>query len=201
MLTAFVPSAPTADTHSLLIPAIPDLVWGSLAFIVVLVVVIRKFLPRMNAMFDARADAIEGGLKRAEEAQAGAQQALENYNAQLAEARAEASRIRDAAREDAKKIRTELVEQATADAAPELVEQATADAARIVANAQTQIEAERTGAMLSLRAEVGTLALDLASGVIGEALNDDKRATAYVDRFLADMELVQSAEAKAKAGR
>ncbi len=189
MLTAFVPSAPTADTHSLLIPAIPDLVWGSLAFIVVLVVVIRKFLPRMNAMFDARADAIEGGLKRAEEAQAGAQQALENYNAQLAEARAEASRIRDAAREDAKKIRTELVEQATADAA------------RIVANAQTQIEAERTGAMLSLRAEVGTLALDLASGVIGEALNDDKRATAYVDRFLADMELVQSAEAKAKAGR
>lgn len=55
--------------------------------------------------------------------------------------------------------------------------------------------------MLSLRAEVGTLALDLASGVIGEALNDDKRATAYVDRFLADMELVQSAEAKAKAGR
>lgn len=108
MLTAFVPSAPTADTHSLLIPAIPDLVWGSLAFIVVLVVVIRKFLPRMNAMFDARADAIEGGLKRAEEAQAGAQQALENYNAQLAEARAEASRIRDAAREDAKKIRTEL---------------------------------------------------------------------------------------------
>lgn len=192
MLTAFVPSAIKAD-NSLLIPAIPDLVWGSLAFIAVLVVVIWKFVPRMNALFDARADAIEGGLKRAEEAQAGAQQALENYTAQLAEARAEASRIRDAAREDAKKIRAELVEQATADAA------------RIVANAQTQIEAERTGALVSLRAEVGTLALDLASGVIGEALDDDKRAIAYVDRFLADMELVQSAQSpsaasKAKAG-
>ena len=185
MLTAFVPSARTADTHSLLIPEIPDLVWGTLAFVVVLFVVIRFFVPRMTAMFDARADAIEGGLKRAEEAQAGAQQALENYNAQLAEARAEASRIRDAAREDAKKIRAELVEQAQADAN------------RIVANAQTQIEAERTGALVSLRAEVGTLALDLASGVIGEALDDDARATAYVDRFLADMALVQSAEAKA----
>ena len=189
MLTAFVPSARTADTHSLLIPEIPDLVWGTLAFVIILVIVIRVFVPRMTAMFDARADAIEGGLKRAEEAQAGAQQALENYNAQLAEARAEASRIRDAAREDAKKIRAELVEQAQADAN------------RIVANAQTQIEAERTGALVSLRAEVGTLALDLASGVIGEALDDDKRATAYVDRFLADMELVQSAEAKAKAGK
>jgi F-type H+-transporting ATPase subunit b len=191
MLSAFVPFARTADTHSLLIPEIPDLVWGSLGFIIILVIVVRVFVPRMTAMLDARADAIEGGLKRAEEAQAGAQQALENYNAQLAEARAEASRIRDAAREDAKKIRAELVEQAQTDAN------------RIVANAQTQIEAERTGALVSLRAEVGTLALDLASGVIGEALDDDARATAYVDRFLADMELVQSAEsnAKAKAGK
>ncbi|MBW4033618.1 MAG: F0F1 ATP synthase subunit B [Acidobacteria bacterium] len=189
MLSAFVPSAVTASTPSLLIPAVPDLVWGSLAFILVLVFVIWKFLPRMNAMLDARSDAIEGGLKRAEEAQAGAQQALENYNSQLAEARAEAARIREEAREDAKKIRAELVEQATADAA------------RIVANAQMQIEAERTSALISLRSEVGTLALDLASGVIGEAFDDDKRASAYVDRFLADMEMVQSAEAKAKANR
>ena len=69
------------------------------------------------------------------------------------------------------------------------------------ANAQTQIEAERTSALVSLRAEVGTLALDLATGVIGEALDDDARAAAYVDRFLADMELVQSADAKAKAAK
>jgi F-type H+-transporting ATPase subunit b len=193
MLIAFVPTPITATTHSLLIPELPDLIWGTLGFVIILVIVVRLFVPRMTAMFDARADAIEGGLKRAEEAQAGAQQALENYNAQLAEARAEASRIRDAAREDAKKIRAELVEAAQADAN------------RIVANAQTQIEAERTSALVSLRAEVGTLALDLASGVIGEALDDDARAAAYVDRFLADMELVQSAAAqasgaKAKAG-
>ena len=188
MLSAFVPFVHTADP-SLLIPSLPDLLWGSLAFIVVLVAFIWKIVPRMNAALDARTNAIEGGLKRAEEAQAGAQQALENYNAQLAEARAEAARIRDAAREDAKKIRAELVEAAQADAN------------RIVANAQTQIEAERTSALVSLRAEVGTLAIDLASGVIGEALDDDKRATAYVDRFLADMALVQSAELKAKADR
>jgi F-type H+-transporting ATPase subunit b len=45
------------------------------------------------------------------------------------------------------------------------------------------------------------LALDLAAGVIGEALDDDKRATAYVDRFLADLEIVQSADATAKASK
>lgn len=189
MLTAFIRTAETAESHSLLIPELPDLIYGTLAFVIILVIVIRVFVPRMTAMFDARADAIEGGLKRAEEAQAGAQQALESYNAQLAEARAEAARLRDQAREDAKKIRAELVEQAQADAA------------RIVANAQTQIEAERTSALVSLRTEVGSLALDLASGVIGEALDDDKRATAYVDRFLADLEIVQKAETAAKASK
>lgn len=171
---------------SILIPSIPDLVWGTIAFVIVLIVVWKLVLPNVLRGLDARAEAIEGGLKKAEEAQAGAQQALEQYNAQLAEARAEAGRIRDQAREDAKKIRAELVEQAQSDAA------------RIVANAQTQIEAERSSALTSLRTEVGSLALGLASSVIGESLTDDKRSAAIVDRFLADLETVDAAAATAR---
>ena len=79
----------------------------------------------------------------------------------------------------------------------ELKEQASAEAARIAANAQVQIEVERQAALISLRAEVGALALDLASTVIGEALNDDKKSVAIVDRFLADLD----ADTKAKAGK
>ena len=79
----------------------------------------------------------------------------------------------------------------------ELKEQASAEAARITANAQVQIEAERSAALVSLRAEVGALALDLASRVIGEALAKDATSTAIVDRFLADLE----ADEKAKAGK
>ena len=75
--------------------------------------------------------------------------------------------------------------------------QASAEAARIAANAQVQIEVERQAALLSLRAEVGALALDLASKVIGEALSDDKKSVAIVDRFLADLD----ADTKAKAGQ
>ena len=178
--------AETEETPSLLLPELPDLVWGSLAFLVVLVVIVWKILPRFNAALDARADAIEGGLKRAEEAQAGAQEALEQYNAQLAEARTAAAGIREQAREDAKRIRAELVEAAQAEAA------------RVLANAQAQLEAERLSALASLRAEVGTLAIDLASGVIGESLND-KRSNDIVDRFLADLEASEAAAAKAKA--
>jgi F-type H+-transporting ATPase subunit b len=184
MRDAFVRAADSEP--SLLIPSLPDLIWGTLAFAVILVFVIWKVVPRMNAALDARRDAIEGGLKKAEEAQAGAAEALEKYNAQLAEARAEAARIREQAREDAKKIRAELIEQAQTDAD------------RVKANAQATIEAERSAALSSLRTEVGSLALGLASTVVGESLTDDKRSAGIVDRFLADLETADAAAAQAR---
>lgn len=183
MLNAFA-ALPTKEPPSLLLPQLPDLVWGSIAFVIILLFFIWKVVPRLNAALDARSDAIEGGLKRAEEAQAGAQEALEQYNTQLAEARAAAAGIRDQAREDAKRIRAELVEQAQAEAA------------RVLASAQAQIEAERQSALVSLRSEVGAIAIELASGVIGESL-EGKRSTDIVDRFLADLEASEKAKAKA----
>jgi len=185
MHLAFAAAEGGQGEHSILLPELPDLIWGTVAFLAVLAVVVWKVLPRLNAALDARRDAIEGGIKRAEDAQAEANAARDKYAAQLAEARGEAGRIRDEAREDAKRIRAELVEQAQAEAA------------RIVANAQTQIEAERAAALVSLRGEVGSLAIDLASGVVGESLGDDKKASALVDRFLADLEGTK----KAKAGK
>ncbi len=187
MLSAFaaVAAVPAQEEPNLLLPAPADLIYGTLAFVIVFTLFAWKVLPRLIAGLDARRDAIEGGLKRAEEAQAGAQEALESYNAQLAEARAEAAQIREQARVEGAAILAELKEQASAEAA------------RIAANAQVQIEVERQAAFASLRAEVGVLALDLASTVIGEALNDDKKSVAIVDRFLADLD----ADTKAKAGK
>ena len=183
MLRAYL-DVRTADVNPL-IPAEYDLIWSTVIFVALLIVVAVFVVPRLNTALDARAEAIEGGLKKAEEAQAAASAARDEYNAQLAEARAEAARIRDQARTDGAAILAELKEQAQAEAN------------RITANAQVQIEAERAAALVSLRAEVGTLALDLASGVIGVSLSDDKKASALVDRFLADLE----ADEKAKAGK
>jgi F-type H+-transporting ATPase subunit b len=174
-----------ASGESPVLPSVPDLVWGTLAFVIVLVFFIWKVVPGLNKALDARRDAIDGGIKRAEEAQAEANAALERYTAQLAEARGEAGRIRDDARSEGAAILAELRTQATAESE------------RITANAQAQIESERTAALASLRTEVGTLALDLASTVVGDVLTDDKRAGAIVDRFLADIQ----AEENAKAGK
>ncbi|TXK17267.1 F0F1 ATP synthase subunit B [Homoserinibacter sp. GY 40078] len=174
----------TEDVNPL-IPAPYDILWSAVIFVALLIVVAVYVVPRLNKALDARSAAIEGGLKKAEEAQAAAAAARDEYNAQLAEARAEAARIREQARSDGQAILAELKEQAQIEAA------------RVTASAQAQIEAERAAALVSLRAEVGSLALDLASGVIGETLSDDKKAKSLVDRFLADLE----ADEKAKAGK
>ena len=81
----------------------------------------------------------------------------------------------------------------------ELKEQAAAEAARLTANAKSQIEAERQAALISLRAEVGTLAIDLASSVVGASLQNDKVASSVVDQFLADLE-ASDKSSKANAG-
>jgi F-type H+-transporting ATPase subunit b len=166
-----------------LLPHTADLVWGALCFAVLLVFFWVKVLPAVKKTLDARAEVIEGGIKKAENAQAEAAAALDEYNNQLAEARAEAGRIREQARLDGTKILNELKEQASAEAA------------RITASALTQIEAERQSALVSLRSEVGSLAIDLASGVIGESLSDDAKASAIVDRFLSELEASEKAQA------
>ncbi|WP_167047904.1 F0F1 ATP synthase subunit B [Salinibacterium sp. ZJ454] len=175
--------AAAEETPNPLIPAIYDIVWSLIPFALILVLFWKVVLPRMQKTLDARAEAIEGGMKLAETAQAEAAAALDEYNKQLAEARAEAVKIRDQARADGTKILNDLKVQASAEAA------------RITANAQAQIEAERQSALVSLRSEVGTLAIDLASGVIGESLSDDKKASALVDRFLAELEAEEVAKA------
>ncbi|MCS5715050.1 F0F1 ATP synthase subunit B [Herbiconiux sp. CPCC 205716] len=159
-----------------LIPEWYDIIWSSVCFVVILFFFWRLVLPRMKKLLDERSAAIEGNMEKADEAQREAEAALQQYTAQLAEARAEAAKIREQARVDAQRIGAEVTAQAQSEAE------------RTKANAQVAIEAERQAALVSLRSEVGSLAIDLASGVVGESLSDDAKATALVDRFLADLE-------------
>jgi F-type H+-transporting ATPase subunit b len=166
-----------------LFPAPYDIIWSAVCFVIILFVVWKVALPRMKKLLDDRSAAIEGNIAKADEAQRKAEAALEEYTAQLADARKEAGEIRDAAREDGKKIVAEAKDAATAEAT------------RLTTSAHSQIEAERQSALVSLRSEVGSLALDLAGGVIGETLSDDKKAQAVVDRFLAELEADEAEKA------
>ena len=165
-----------------LIPDLSELIIGALAFVVVFVVLWRVLLPRIQQTLAERTDAIEGGLKRADEAQAEAKQTLDQYQAQLADARHEASRLRQDAQEEGARILAELRAQGEAERQ------------RLVAAANEQIEADRAQAIQALRTEMGSLAVELASRVVGEALDEDARQRRVVDRFLEELETEQVPE-------
>ena len=170
-----------------LVPSLPELITGLIAFFIVFGLLAKLILPRAQKMLEERTDAIEGGLKRADDAQTEANQLLEQYRAQLSEARHEAARMREEAKEQGARIKAELREEGEAEKQ------------RLVDSARTQIAADRQQALASLRAEVGTLSIELASRIVGESLADDARQRGTVDRFLAELEQ-QSADA-AEASR
>jgi F-type H+-transporting ATPase subunit b len=181
MFHTVIAAAAEGEQPNPLLPEIYDIVWSLVCFVIILFFFWKVVLPKMQKLLDDRSEAIEGNIAKADDAQRKAEAALEQYTAQLAEARAEAGQIREQARADGAKIVAEHKELAASEAA------------RITASAQAQIEAERQAAVVSLRSEVGSLAIDLASGVIGESLADDARASALVDRFLADLESSENA--------
>ena len=163
-----------------LIPHPVEIVLSLVVFGLLFLAVRKWVVPNFEKTFAERTSAIEGGLEAAETKQAEADAKLEELTQQLGEARHEAARIREDAREQGATIIAEMREQAQAESA------------RIVEHAHTQIEAERQQAVTSLRAEVGSLATSLAGRIVGESLDDEARQSRVVERFLADLETQQS---------
>ncbi len=159
-----------------LIPYLPELIFGLIAIGIVYFVASKFFVPAMEKAYAERRDAIEGGMARAEQAEAEAKAAQQKYESQLAEARAEANAIREKAREEGDAIRAEKRQQADVEAA------------RVLETAQKQIASERQQAQVQLRGEVGRLSTDLAGRIVGESLTDETRQKGLVDRFLAELE-------------
>ena len=183
-------SGPLAVRHAVeaaapspLAVSLPELIIGTISFLIVFAVLYKVLFPRIQKTLEERTEAIEGGIQKADEAQKEAEQTLEQYKAQLAEARHEASRLRQDAQEQGAQILADLRAQGEAERQ------------RLVAAAHEQIEADRVQAIAALRAEVGALAIELASRVVGESLDEDARQRRVVDRFLAELE-AESAPSK-----
>ncbi|MDR2974089.1 MAG: F0F1 ATP synthase subunit B [Propionibacteriaceae bacterium] len=156
-----------------LLPAhLSELVIGVVLFIVIVLVMRKVVVPRFEKMYDERADAIRGGMERADKAQADAAAALAQYQQQLAGINDEAAQIRDKAKQSGVQIQAEARVKAEDEAQ------------RIVANARTQVAAERSQAVESLRKDVGSMATVLAGKILGESLSDDTRVKKTVDSFI-----------------
>jgi F-type H+-transporting ATPase subunit b len=159
----------------------------ALVVFAILFYAIKKYVvPSFEKTFADRTAAIEGGLKSAETKQAEADAKLAELERQLGEARHEAARIREEAREQGAAIVAEMREQAQAESA------------RIVEHGKAQIEAERQHAVASLRNEIGTLATGLAGRIVEESLDDEARQRRVVERFLAEIETADASDAGAR---
>lgn len=170
----------------LFIPHLADLVWGTVCFVVIAVVLIKYALPRFNTVLDERTRRIEEGLALADKAEED-QRSAELKAARLVEdARVEAARLREKAQGEAKQI----IADARAEAAGE--------SGRALNAARRQIQAERQAAQISLRTDVGLLASELAEKLIGEHLADAGLSSRVIDRFLDEFETVP---ASGRAGR
>jgi F-type H+-transporting ATPase subunit b len=181
-----MPSKYLAATSNPLVPHWPELIIGAIAFLIVFALLGKVLMPRISQTLAERTDAIEGGLKRAEDAQDEAKRVLDQYRAQLADARHEAARIREQAKEEA----AQIVAQGRADGVSERE--------RIIASANAQIEADRQQALTTLRAEIGSLSVELASRIVGESLADEARQARLIDRFLGELSAEAASEAAAR---
>lgn len=162
--------------HPPILPIWQELVVGGVAFALLVWVLMRYVFPRMEQMYQQRVEEIEGGLQRAAAAQAEANQLLEQYRTQLAEIRTEAARIRDDARADAAGIKDDMLAQAREESD------------RVIAAGREALAAERERLLRELRSYAGTLSVELAGRIVGEALADEARRAGTVERFLAELE-------------
>lgn len=176
MISTVLAAAEGGEEHSPLMPILSEVVLALVVFAILYVLVQKFVVPNFEKAYADRVASIEGGIEEAQSAQKEAQAALEQYTAQLSEARHEAAAIREEAREQGAAIVAEMREQAQAESE------------RIVSAAQAQIAAERQQAVAQLKTEVGGMATELAGRIVGESLADTDAQRRTVQRFIDELE-------------
>ena len=166
----------------MLLPETSDLVWGTVAFLIIAVVLLRYALPRFTKVLDERTRRIEEGLELAERAKG-----------DQADAELKAARLVEDARRDAARIREDAQAQAQEIVAAAR-EAAQGEAGKALDAAERQIQADKQAAQISLRTDVGLLASSLAEKIVGEQLKDTELSARVIDRFLDDLEAAPNGE-------
>ena len=164
-----------AQANNFLVPNLTFVV-ELIAFAIILWVLGKYVVPPVNKAMTERQERIRKQFEDLEQAQADARAAEEGFRAQMTEARHEAAKIREEAREQGAAIIADMRKQAQEESD------------RILKHARSQLDAERQQAVQQLRTEVGAMATELAERIVGESLTDDERRSRTVERFIASLE-------------
>ena len=150
--------------------------WMFLAFACLYFILAKYAWPFIIKSMDERATLIDKGVAYAQEAKSKLDNAKAEADALVADARKQqADILRDAA-----KMKTEIIEQAKAEAAVE--------AKKVTDAAQVSIEQSRKESEHQLRQDVGAYALQIAEQVIRRNMSDDKAQRDLVKKLLTEVE-------------
>lgn len=162
-----------------ILPEVKEIVWGGLAFLILLVLLWRFALPGITKAMEARTERIRDEIDEAQRAREQAQATLAEYEAKLADARNESARILEEARQQADTVRQEMHARAEAEIA-ELRRKASDD-----------IEAARQRAVTDLQDQVAQLAIGAAERIVQQSL-DQQASEALVERYITEVGAVGS---------
>ena len=157
-----------------LLPPLPELIWGFVAFSLLFAVMWGRVYPQVNKTLDERRSAIQGRIEEAETQLAEAERTRREYEASLSEARNEANQIVEDAKAQAERTKSDIIAKAEEDAAA------------IRQRAESEAEAERSRALQELRGQVASLSTDIASKIVGEEVDQSKHDQ-LVDRFISQL--------------
>ena len=170
-LLAAEAGAPVTESHNPIIPELNELVYSLIAF-AVLILLFKKFgFQAVKNGMDARTKRIKADLDQAESAKGEAEGILGEYRKQLADAKAESNRIIDEARQQAEKVKADVMESTNKEVAD------------LKAKATQDIETARTAALASLQTSVASIAIELAEKVVEKNL-DRETNKRLIDSFI-----------------
>jgi len=159
-------------------PETPDVIWGAVAFALLMALLGYSVFPRLNQALDERTARVQGQIEDAEAVRGEAEQLRRQYEEQLSGAKDEAQRIIEQAREQAERIRSEAHSEAEREAQ------------QIRARAREDAEAERNRVVQDLRNQVAALSVDLAGRIVEREL-DEERHRDLVDSYIDNLSSVR----------
>lgn len=158
-----------------ILPAEDELIWGSIAFVLIFLLLAKLAFPKFKQTMRERTERIRGQLESADRTKAEADGVLDEYRRKLADAQNEANRIIEESKKTAEALRRDLVARAEEEAT------------EIVNRARGEVGAERDRAVAELRASVADLTISVAEKVIGRELQSESAQRAYVDQTIAEL--------------
>lgn len=152
-----------------------NFIWAGINLILLLILMKIFLFKPIRKMMEKRTHMVQDELDSAKKTREEAEQLREQYDNELGSAKDEAQKIIDKAHEDAETERAAIIKRSQEEAE------------RIVADAGKTIENERKRVLAQAQTQIADLAVEAASRIIGENVDDEKNRR-LVDKFLEEEE-------------